>query len=117
MSDWISDVCSSVLRGRKLYLFASLSTVACYSRLSLTHLSQAWVLKHPSVSSAIIGPRPPEQLADVLGAADVPLDPTVLDRIDELVPPGVTLNPADAGHVPAGLDPTARRRPTRRIPT
>src|SRR3546814_605396 len=68
------------IRERKLDLVESLSTVADDAGISLTHLDQAWVLQHPAVSSAIIGPRTPEQLADVLGAADVALDPPVLDR-------------------------------------
>lgn len=98
------------VRERKLDLVEALSKLAADAGISLTHLAQAWVLEHPAVTSAIIGPRTPDQLADVLGAADVTLDDTVLDRIDELVPPGTNVNPADAGHVPAGLLPAARRR-------
>jgi aryl-alcohol dehydrogenase-like predicted oxidoreductase len=98
------------VRERKLDLVEALSELAADAGISLTHLAQAWVLEHPAVTSAIIGPRTPDQLADVLGAAGVTLDDAVLDRIDELVPPGTNLNPADAGHVPAGLDRGARRR-------
>ena len=40
------------------------------------------------------------------------LDDDILDRIDQIVPPGVTLNPADAGWQPPVLaDPASRRRP------
>lgn len=99
------------IRERKLDLVEELSALADEAGLSLTHLAQAWVLAHPAVSSAIIGPRTPEQLTDVLGAAEVVLDTEVLDRVDALVPPGTNVNPADAGHVPASLLPTARRRP------
>jgi hypothetical protein len=64
------------------------------------------------VTSAIIGPRTMEQLTDLLVGASVTLDDDVLDRIDQIVPPGVTLNPADAGWQPSVLaDPAARRRP------
>ncbi len=98
------------IRERKLDLVDALSELADEAGISLTHLAQAWVLEHPAVTSAIIGPRTPAQLADVLGAADVVLEDAVLDRIDELVPPGSNINPADAGHVPAGLDAGARRR-------
>ena len=67
---------------------------------------------HQGVTSAIIGPRPMEQLTDLLAGVSVTLDDDVLDRIDQVVPPGLTLNPADAGWQPPVLtDPAARRRP------
>ena len=53
-----------------------------------------------------------DQLTDLLAGGDVALDDDVLDRIDQIVPPGVTLNAADAGWQPPALaDPAARRRP------
>ena len=64
------------------------------------------MLEHPAVTAPIIGPRTMEQLESQLAAADVTLAADVLDRIDEIVPPGTNLNPADAGWTPAG----ARRR-------
>ena len=64
------------------------------------------------MTSAIIGPRTMEQLTDLLAGADVTLDDDVLDRIDQIVPPGVNLNPADAGWQPSALtDRAVRRRP------
>jgi hypothetical protein len=64
------------------------------------------------VTSAIIGPRTMDQLNDLLAGASVTLDDDVLDRIDQIVPPSVTLNPADAGWQPPALtDHAARRRP------
>jgi hypothetical protein len=65
------------------------------------------------VTAAIIGPRTMEQLTDVLAGADVRLTNDVLDRIDELVPPGTNINPADAGYQPPSLGRKARRRPRR----
>jgi hypothetical protein len=48
----------------------------------------------------------------LLAGTDVVLDDDILDRIDQLVPPGVTLNAADAGwQSPSLADPAARRRP------
>ena len=64
--------------------------------LRLVDLAHAFVLAHPAVTSAILGPRTLEQLEDVLAGADVRLDDDVLDRIDAVVPPGTTLNPFDA---------------------
>jgi hypothetical protein len=52
-----------------------------------------------------------EQLESQLGAADVELSDEILDRIDEIVPPGVTINKPDEGFQNPGLDPAARRRP------
>src|SRR5438132_10298170 len=82
---------------RKLDLVEDLLKVAADAGLSLTHLSMAWVLEHPAVTAAIIGPRTMDQLTDLLAGADARLEPEILDRIDELVPPGTTVNPADSG--------------------
>src|SRR5919112_347944 len=56
---------------RKLDLVEELLKVAADAGLPLTHLALAWVLDHPAVSSAIIGPRTMEQLVDLLPAMDV----------------------------------------------
>jgi hypothetical protein len=75
-------------------------------------LALAFVTAHQGVTSAIIGPRTMDQLTDLLAGASVTLDDDVLDRIDQIVPPGTTLNLADAGWQPPALtDPSARRRP------
>lgn len=103
--------CDDPASERKLDLVDSLSDLAGDTGITLTHMAQAWVLAHPAVCSGIIGPRTTEQLSDVLGAADVVLDEAVLDRIDELIPPGTNVNPNDAGQIVAGLDVAARRRP------
>ena len=62
------------------------------------------------MTAAIIGPRTMEQLESQLGAVDVTLDADLLDRIDEIVPPGTNLNPADAGWTPRSLEDAALRR-------
>jgi len=47
---------------------------AAYQRgVSIATLALAWVLAHPAVSAAIIGPRRPEQLAPALAALEVSL--------------------------------------------
>ncbi len=97
---------------RKLDLVEELVALADEAGLPLIHLALAFVLEHPAVTAAIIGPRTMEQLVDQLPAGDVRLDAEVLDRIDELVPPGTNVNPADAGWTaPAVADAPARRRP------
>jgi aryl-alcohol dehydrogenase-like predicted oxidoreductase len=75
-------------------------------------MALAFVLEHPAVTSAIIGPRTMEHLESQLPAANIRLETSVLDRIDELVPPGTNVNPGDAGYIPPSLtDPSQRRRP------
>jgi aryl-alcohol dehydrogenase-like predicted oxidoreductase len=95
---------------RKLELVEELIKVAADAGMSLTHLAIAFVIAHPAVTSAIIGPRTMDQLQDLLAGADLALDDEVLDRIDALVPPGVTINDADAGWQPPALTDLAQRR-------
>jgi aryl-alcohol dehydrogenase-like predicted oxidoreductase len=95
----------------KLEAVEQLRRVADEAGLSLIHLALGFVLANPTVTSAIIGPRTMEHLEGQLDAHELRLTPDVLDRIDEIVPPGTTLNPADAGWRPPWLDdPAARRR-------
>ena len=94
----------------KLEAADALASLAEDAGLSLIHLSLAFVLRHPAVSAAIIGPRTMEHLESQLGALEAELDDALLDRIDEIVPPGTNLNPADAGYTPPGLERSALRR-------
>ncbi|HSO99461.1 MAG TPA: aldo/keto reductase [Solirubrobacteraceae bacterium] len=95
---------------RKLNATQALARVAEEAGISLIELAIGFVVNHPAVTSAIIGPRTMEQLESQLPAAGVTLDPAVLDRIDEIVPPGVTLNPADNSYGERVLQPHLRRR-------
>jgi hypothetical protein len=80
--------------------------------MALRHLALAFVVSHPAVTAAIIGPRTMDQLEDLLSGSEIVLDDATLDRLDEIVPPGVTVNPADAGwQVPSLAHPWRRRRP------
>jgi aryl-alcohol dehydrogenase-like predicted oxidoreductase len=100
----------SSIRERKLDLIVQLATVAADAGCSLTHLAHAFVLAHPAVTSAIIGPRTVEQLEDVLSGVELRLDSEVLDRIDAIVPPGVDVNSADRQYqAPEMLDASLRR--------
>jgi aryl-alcohol dehydrogenase-like predicted oxidoreductase len=95
---------------RKLDATEQLAELASKAGISLIELAIAFVLRHPAVTSAIIGPRTMEHLESQLTAAHVELPEDVLNRIDEIVPPGVTINPADNGWVSPALHPAARRR-------
>jgi aryl-alcohol dehydrogenase-like predicted oxidoreductase len=96
---------------RKLELADELALLADERGMTLIHLALAFVLRHPAVTAAIIGPRTMEQLESQLGALEVTLDTELLDRIDRLVPPGRNVNPADAGYTPPAVaDASLRRR-------
>ncbi|HEY2436362.1 MAG TPA: aldo/keto reductase, partial [Solirubrobacteraceae bacterium] len=95
---------------RKLEAAEELAKLAEQADVTLIQLALAFVIRHPAVTAAIIGPRTMEHLESQLSAADVSLSDEILDRIDEIVPPGVNLNPADAGWQNPALEPSARRR-------
>jgi aryl-alcohol dehydrogenase-like predicted oxidoreductase len=96
---------------RKLEVVSKLADLADEAGLSLIQLSLAFVLNHPAVTAAIIGPRTMEHLESQLGADEVVLPADLLDRIDEIVPPGISLNPADDGYQPPAVtDASLRRR-------
>jgi aryl-alcohol dehydrogenase-like predicted oxidoreductase len=96
---------------RKLDAVEELALLAEEAGIPLIHLAIAFVLNHPAVTSAIIGPRTMEHLESQLGAADVTLSADVLDRIDEIVPPGTNFSWPDAGWVPPSVaDASTRRR-------
>ncbi len=94
----------------KLEAADALGQLADESGMSLIHMALAFVIRHPAVTAAIIGPRTMEQLESQLGATDVQLEEALLDRIDEIVAPGSTINPTDAGWSNPALAATARRR-------
>jgi aryl-alcohol dehydrogenase-like predicted oxidoreductase len=95
---------------RKLEAADALARLADEAGMSLVHLALAFVMQHPAVTAPIIGPRTMEQLESQLGAVDVTLDGALLDRIDEIVPPGTNFNAADAGWEPPALTDASRRR-------
>jgi Aldo/keto reductase family len=79
----------------------------------VTHLAMAFAIAHPGVTSAIIGPRTMEQLDDVLAGVNVTLTDEILDRIDEIVPPGTNVGTLDMAYRPPAIQrPDLRRRPT-----
>ncbi len=95
---------------RKLEAAEALARIADEAGLTLIHMALAFVIRHPGITSAIIGPRTIEHLESQLGADTLVLGDDVLDRIDEIVPPGMTLNPEDYGFVPGSLRAPATRR-------
>jgi aryl-alcohol dehydrogenase-like predicted oxidoreductase len=97
---------------RKLEVVEQLIPLADKAGLPMTHLAMAFAIAHPGVASAIIGPRTMEQLDDLLAGADVTLDDEVLDRIDEIAPPGTDAGPNDVAYTPQAISTVnLRRRP------
>jgi len=95
---------------RKLEVADQLAALADDAGMTLIDMALAFVIRHPAVTAAIVGPRTMEQLESQLTATDVQLGDAVLGRIDEIVPPGTNVNPADAGWQNPALQPAARRR-------
>jgi len=95
---------------RKLDAADALGKLADEAGMSLIEMALAFVIRHPAVTAAIIGPRTMEHLESQLTAADVELPDDVLDKIEEIVPPGVNLNHTDTGWQNPALEPGALRR-------
>ncbi|MEV6711548.1 aldo/keto reductase [Lentzea sp. NPDC051208] len=97
----------------KLDAVEQLIAVAEQAGMSLTHMAMAFTVAHPAVTSAIIGPRTEAHLDDLIAGAGIVLDDDVLDRIDEIVPPGTDVGALDIAYVPPAVaNPALRRRPS-----
>jgi aryl-alcohol dehydrogenase-like predicted oxidoreductase len=97
---------------RSLDAIEQLIPLAEEARLSLTHMAMAFVLAHPGVTSAILGPRTMQHLDDLLAGAEIRLGDDVLDRIDEIVPPGIDVGLNEAAYQPPAIRQSSlRRRP------
>jgi len=97
---------------RALDAVEQLITVAETAGLSLTHMAMAFSIAHPGVTSSIIGPRTMQQLDDLLAGAEVVLNDEILDRIDQIAPPGTDVGPLEANYNPPAITQASlRRRP------
>ncbi len=97
---------------RRIDAVEQLSALAREAGLSLTDMALAFVITHPGVSAALIGPRTMEQLDDLLAAAQVTLADDLLDRIDVIVPPGTGVGRMDQEYNPPPIGSAQlRRRP------
>jgi aryl-alcohol dehydrogenase-like predicted oxidoreductase len=95
---------------RKLEAADALAKLADEAGITLIEMALAFVIRHPAVTAAIIGPRTIEHLESQLTAAEIELSDEVLDKIDEIVPPGTVVNQDDTGWINPALEPGARRR-------
>jgi aryl-alcohol dehydrogenase-like predicted oxidoreductase len=97
---------------RRLDAVERLVPLAEEAGLSMPHLAMAFVISHPGVTCALLGARTMEQLDGLLAGVDVVLSDDVLDRIDEIVPPGTDTGTLDQAYVPPAIEKTElRRRP------
>ncbi len=97
---------------RSLDAVEQLIPLAREAGFSLPHMAIAFVMAHPGVTSAILGPRTMQHLDDLLAGAEVRLSDDVLDRIDEIVAPGIDIASHEAAyHPPAITQASLRRRP------
>lgn len=99
----------------KLRAVEAFAELAEQAGMTLIDLALAFVTSHPAVTAAIIGPRTMDQLESQLPALEHVLDDAVLDRIDEIVAPGVNVKPDERGWDPPWLGDASmrRRRPAR----
>ncbi len=96
----------------KLDAVEQLIPIAAEAGLSLTHMAMAFVMAHPSVTSAIIGPRTLEHLDDMLASVEARLGDDILNKIDEVVPPGTDVGQDEAKYNPPSITRAElRRRP------
>ncbi|MFB4283453.1 aldo/keto reductase [Nonomuraea sp. MTCD27] len=97
---------------RRLDVVEQLIPLAAEAGLPMTHLAMAFTISHPGVTSAIVGPRTMSHLDDLLTGLDVTLTDDILDRIDEIVPPGTDVGTLDQAYLPPALQrANLRRRP------
>ncbi|NMI05017.1 aldo/keto reductase [Paenibacillus sp. SZ31] len=93
----------------KFEAVAKLQSLANEAGLTLPHLAMAFTQAHSSVTSAIVGARTIEQLRETLKGSDIRLSTDILDAIDAIVPPGVTLDALEKGWTPDWLQANKRR--------
>ena len=97
---------------RRVDAVEKLVPLAAEAGLAMPHLAMAFAIAHPGVTTALLGARSMEQLDDLLAGVDLALPDAVLDRIDEIVPPGTDAGPLDQAYVPPAVVRTElRRRP------
>jgi aryl-alcohol dehydrogenase-like predicted oxidoreductase len=98
---------------RRLDAVEKLIPLAAEAGLPMTHLAMAFTMAHPGVTSALVGVRTMDHLDGLLTGLDVTLTDDILDRIDEIVPPGTDVGTLDQAYQPPALEnPGLRRRPT-----
>lgn len=95
---------------RRVAAVEQLIALATDAGVPIPHLAMAFAIAHPGVTSALLGPRTAEQLDDLLAGIDATLRDDILDRIDEIVPPGTDIGTLDQAYIPPAIEKTSLRR-------
>lgn len=93
---------------RKIALVGELRKISDELGVGIAELAVAFVIQHPAITAAIIGPRTMQHLESVLGGGEIELSEETLDRIDALCSPGTMLDPVN--DLPSGIAKSAIRR-------
>jgi aryl-alcohol dehydrogenase-like predicted oxidoreductase len=78
-----------------------LRPIADEAGLTLAQLAVAWTLQNPGVSAAIVGATKPEQVRENVRASGLRLDEAVMRRIDDVLGPVISADPAGTASPPS----------------
>ncbi|MEH7128541.1 aldo/keto reductase family protein [Neobacillus drentensis] len=84
-NDSTNWVINSYLRNDVLECVQQLNGVAEDLGVTLSQLALAWILRHPSISSAIIGASRPQQVEENVKAVDLVLTQDILNEIEKIL--------------------------------
>jgi voltage-dependent potassium channel beta subunit len=84
-NDSVNFVINSYFRDDVLTSVQKLNNLAAESGVTLSQLSLAWILRHPGISSAIVGASKPQQVEENVKAIDINLNHEVLKEIDSIL--------------------------------
>lgn len=71
----------------------ALAGLAAKYSMELHHFALAWVIAHPGVSCALVGPSTPHQMADINRVLDTRIDTETMGMVDAINPPGRCIFP------------------------
>lgn len=94
-----SGYVKSFLRDEVLERVQRLTPIAQELGLTQAQLAVAWTLQNPNVAAAIVGASRPEQIHDTVKAAGTRIDPALMGRIDTVLGPVITRDPAKVDDV------------------
>ncbi|MCM3691540.1 aldo/keto reductase family protein [Neobacillus niacini] len=84
-NDSVNTVINSYFRDDVLHSVQKLNSLANELGVTLSQLSLAWILRHPGISSAIVGASKPQQIEENAKAIDITLDHEVLREINTIL--------------------------------
>ncbi len=73
------------LLSKHLKIVEQLRAISEHKKCSLSQLSLAWVLRHPEMTSAIVGARSPEQIKETAKGGDIKLTEAEIEKIEGIL--------------------------------